>query len=365
MNFNQRWERPPSMEEYRKHYPRFGTPTPGANDNLQFYNNLQKSRPRGAMIEDMHQNWAQNYDLLESHHGYIQWLFPLRESSRFNASSQILQPHEMDAMQSSPVIQRRFVQTLKMMLNFWGCQIVDQDGSNQLLVPEKIRVERCDEWSDRLLNTRTHGHNNMRISRMLKCCGELGFEHYKRPIIEFFIHECFGEHAFLSESHCVASCRDYWVETLRDDQERATMKQLISSLESTPWAPSAEASPLCLDERDTGRIISICWNTKSEQFHDARIVQVGQTRQSKDVRHKVVFAKSGATKIYILGGATGKTYRLLSFDVQDSNNDEEQLAADRKEEATCMSGIVAITAERENCCKRDSSSDSKKGDESD
>jgi hypothetical protein len=39
---------------------------------LQFYRNEISSRPNGAKIEDMHQSWWNNYDLLEDHHGYIQ-----------------------------------------------------------------------------------------------------------------------------------------------------------------------------------------------------------------------------------------------------------------------------------------------------
>lgn len=33
----------------------------------------------GDLVEDIHKKWWYDYDLLEEHHGYIQWLFPIRE----------------------------------------------------------------------------------------------------------------------------------------------------------------------------------------------------------------------------------------------------------------------------------------------
>ena len=38
--------------------------------------------------------WKGNYEWLERHHGYIQWLFPIRERG-LNWDAQELQPHEI------------------------------------------------------------------------------------------------------------------------------------------------------------------------------------------------------------------------------------------------------------------------------
>jgi hypothetical protein len=48
----------------------------------------------GDLIEDIHDQWKLNYQHLESHHGYIQWLFPIRERG-LNWQAQELQPHEI------------------------------------------------------------------------------------------------------------------------------------------------------------------------------------------------------------------------------------------------------------------------------
>ena len=272
------------------------------------------SQPNGATITEMHAQWAADYDRLESHHGYIQWLFPLRERSRFNAQAQVLQPQEMLQFIPGSELQRRYYTTLQMMLNFWGMQIVDTTSNTNnaatptnnanVQLPRTIRVERCIEWKDRLWNTRKHSHNNMRLTRMLKCCGELGFERYKLPIVRFLIHECFGDHAFLSNCSCVSSCRDYWVKTLRNDQERAEMEQLIEHLETATWRnveTEATVQPLEHDNGDIGRCVNVCWNAADDAWHSGRIVLVGRVpSKGNAIRHKIAF-NNGQTKICILG----------------------------------------------------------------
>ncbi len=47
----------------------------------------------GDYIDDIHSEWFGNYTLLEDHHGYIQWLFPIREQG-MNFHAQELQLHE-------------------------------------------------------------------------------------------------------------------------------------------------------------------------------------------------------------------------------------------------------------------------------
>ena len=48
----------------------------GSNKNLLFYTNQIVSVPSGAKIDTMHATWFGQHDLLEAHHGYIQWIFP-------------------------------------------------------------------------------------------------------------------------------------------------------------------------------------------------------------------------------------------------------------------------------------------------
>ena len=338
------------MEEYRDNYPQFQPLPSNADQNLQFYANAITSQPNGATITEMHAQWAADYGRLESHHGYIQWLFPLRERSRFNAQAQVLQPHEMLQFTPGSELQLRFYKTLQMMLNFWGMQIVDTTSNTtnaatptnaNVHLPRTIRVDRCIEWKDRLWNTRQHSHNNMRLTRMLKCCGELGFERYKLPIVRFLIHECFGEHAFLSNCACVSSCRDYWVKTLRNDQERAEMEQLIEQLETATWRnvpTEAMVQPLEHDNGDIGRCVNVCWNAADDAWRSGRIVLVGRVpRKGNTIRHKIAF-NNGQTKIYILGqtdqnekGEKEFTFMTMNRNGSSDHNDAQIDAADEGE----------------------------------
>ncbi len=56
-----------------------------------------KSKPNGELIGKILAIWSGNYDLLEIHHGYIQWLFPIRTQC-LNYDSHPLQLHELEVM---------------------------------------------------------------------------------------------------------------------------------------------------------------------------------------------------------------------------------------------------------------------------
>lgn len=57
--------------------------------NYLFYSNLRPSAPEGKeynfplisgdFLDNIHKTWKGNYEMLERHHGYIQYLFPLFE----------------------------------------------------------------------------------------------------------------------------------------------------------------------------------------------------------------------------------------------------------------------------------------------
>ena len=74
------WRAMQDMQRYRHNYPDLtDQDCNGDMCNLSFYKNEICFQPNGFLIEDILQNWKDNYDLLEENHSYIQWLFPLRE----------------------------------------------------------------------------------------------------------------------------------------------------------------------------------------------------------------------------------------------------------------------------------------------
>ena len=70
---------------------------------------------KGNFIDVIHQpaelgGWFGDFDLLEQHHGYIQWLFPIRENG-MNMRAQELQLHEAEAIRNDPKCRARVVKS--------------------------------------------------------------------------------------------------------------------------------------------------------------------------------------------------------------------------------------------------------------
>lgn len=81
-----------------------------------FYTNQIPSSPAPCgLIEDEHTDWRGNYSLLERHHGYIQWWFPIREDG-MNSQSQMLTLKERDALRQDEDAQRRLIVSYQIML---------------------------------------------------------------------------------------------------------------------------------------------------------------------------------------------------------------------------------------------------------
>ena len=83
-------------------------------------------------------------------------------------------------------------------------------------------IERADNWQERFRHLNHSSHNYLRITRILKCLGEMEYEHLKAPFLRFVLHEAIEEGTL---DHTLDSCRNYWIEVLRDDQERADVRE--------------------------------------------------------------------------------------------------------------------------------------------
>lgn len=60
-------------------------------------------------------------------------------------------------------------------------------------------------------------HNNLRITRILKCLGELGFKHYQAPLVRFFLEETLVKKTLSSIKRSVL---DYFLFAVKDKQKR-------------------------------------------------------------------------------------------------------------------------------------------------
>jgi len=155
---------------------------PDAEDNLRFYENELPCQPDGLLVEEIHNQWRGNYDELEYNHGFIQWLFPIREHG-MNYQSQPLQLREIHAMSTSPVVLGRIRTSYSIMLDFYGMEI--QDSETGLLRRSTSYRDRYRHLAGQCctfpapLNLRGFPgsfHNYLRVSRILKCLSEMGLE---------------------------------------------------------------------------------------------------------------------------------------------------------------------------------------------
>lgn len=134
-------------------------------------------------------------------------LFPSCEESFFNSKSQTLTKEEAELIKSSPEALKRLLTSYQMMLDFYGLELEDEETG---------KVKRSKDYHDRYVNLNKYSHNNMRITRILKSLGELGFEHLKKPLVEHFTKEIL-ENDYLPR--CIESLLNFWVKTLSDDDQ--------------------------------------------------------------------------------------------------------------------------------------------------
>ncbi len=81
--------------------------------------------------------WQGDFDMLEYKHGFIQWLFPIQEFG-MNYESQPLQRHELDAMKSSPEVIERILTSYRLMLDFYGMRLEnEQTGRLARVLPPR------------------------------------------------------------------------------------------------------------------------------------------------------------------------------------------------------------------------------------
>ncbi|XP_068118776.1 opioid growth factor receptor-like [Hyperolius riggenbachi] len=179
----------------------------GHMENLMFYQNKKRFDPDGEFIDNIHEEWKTKYDLLEKNHNFIHWLFPIQEQGA-NRQASPLTPAERKRMKENSDVIKRFLQSYKLMLGFYGIELMNEETGE---------VTRAHNWEERFRNLNSNTHNNLRITRILKCLGELGYEHFQAPLVRFFLEEtlCNG-----NLPRVKTSVLDYFMSTVKNKEER-------------------------------------------------------------------------------------------------------------------------------------------------
>lgn len=113
---------------------------------------------------------------LEVTHDYIQWLFPNKDKSRVTPGAPTVTKVVEEAFLNDEILRRHLKASFNRMLAFYG--LVDTGNG----------IEKSDRWERRKANWFVEDtHNNLRITRILKCLSLLGLEGEARKFHEALV----------------------------------------------------------------------------------------------------------------------------------------------------------------------------------
>ncbi|KAN0087531.1 Opioid growth factor receptor (OGFr) conserved region domain containing protein [Tylopilus felleus] len=216
---------PQDIAAFLANYPGRPTSDPviDPSANYLFYLNQLRCQPNDMLIEEIHSKWYGDYDELESNHAYVQWLFPIQEEG-MNMDAYRLLPHEIAMMRNSEEITCRLVKSYKMMLDFYGMCLLSDTGLLGRPLPPR-------DFKSRYQNLLRKPHNNLRITRILKCISELGMEHLNAGFLLHVLNEQ-SENGMLNSASIRLSMDRWWANCMRDDHERDWVGQAIAKVRS-------------------------------------------------------------------------------------------------------------------------------------
>ncbi|TFK52453.1 hypothetical protein OE88DRAFT_1657728 [Heliocybe sulcata] len=147
--------------------------------------------------------------------------FPIREYG-MNYESQPLQWHEIESMRNEASITSRVVQSYRLMLDFYGMRLESEETG-------LLSRSSPSGFAPRYANLVRSGHNNLRISRILKCLSELGLERLNAGFLLHVLNEQ-SEHGYLSSSMIESSMDRWWANCLRNEEERSWIASVIQKV---------------------------------------------------------------------------------------------------------------------------------------
>jgi len=250
------------IKAFHADYP--GQRQPAGTKNLDFYQNRLASTPSpGGLIDEIIVGWQGKYSLLERHHGFIQYLFPIQEQG-MNSQAQPLSKKERDALRKDPLAQKRLVKCYELMLDFYGMHLADESLGF---------VVRGSNFRDRYSNLNFSSHNYLRITRILKCLVELGHPELQ---LGFLLHVVREISAGKLNSGVARSAVNYWFPVLRDQGDRRRLQMVIDELlqaevaqGDAAAAAGGEAQPVVLSEERIRQVLEEARQERRERSEAA------------------------------------------------------------------------------------------------
>ncbi|KAM5145505.1 uncharacterized protein ACMZJ9_012839 [Mantella aurantiaca] len=190
---------------------------PNQTPNLDFYQNKKRFEPNGVLIDELLTKWKYDYNRLEMNHSYIQWLFPLCKPG-INPKAKPLTQYEIERMKTDKEVIGRFLNAYELMLGFFGIKLKDKRTGS---------VERDRNYRERFENLNNYTHNNLRITRILKCLALLGYEHFQTPLVMFFLEETLRNNNL---QNVKSSVSNHFLLTVKDDIKYKKLREFESQL---------------------------------------------------------------------------------------------------------------------------------------
>ncbi|CCO31364.1 Opioid growth factor receptor Short=OGFr [Rhizoctonia solani AG-1 IB] len=155
-----------------------------------------------------------------------------------------LTEYEIEEITSSPTILLRVRRAYELMLDFYGMKLLDTESG---LIGRKE-----DGWEERYHNLTYSSHNNLRITRILKCLSILSYPHYAAPFVLHVLNEQ-SEHGLLKAPAIQNSLDKWWANCNRNDQERETVQDVISRIrdKSNKWVFTRAMYEQMIHSRET------------------------------------------------------------------------------------------------------------------
>ena len=150
---------------------------------------------RGRTMEDV---WRLDLGALETHHDYIQWLFPLLEPSRAQPQSPVLTAGAVELLRRSPVARERLVRSAQVMARFYGFTMAPADDAWRVSLSREFEIRKL-VWVTR------RNHNYLRQTRILKSLTLLSLE----PLALAWL-ECLGVVYRADPSPIGRETLEYW-----------------------------------------------------------------------------------------------------------------------------------------------------------
>ncbi|XP_068117939.1 opioid growth factor receptor-like isoform X1 [Hyperolius riggenbachi] len=223
------------MHNYRCGYPNrtqqsnsTSPPSPENMPNLSFYRNQTPYEPKGLCIDALLKTLKESEDRLEEHPDCMQWLFPLREPG-LNSCAKLLTEGEFQMMKADKDVMRRFLEAYQHLLWVFGMKLLDSKTGG---------VTHAENWQKGSTRMNSYSHNWLRISRILKCLGDLGYEHYQAPLVRFLLEEILCKNNLQNVKR---SALDYFMFTVKNKKERQKLVHFAwmnyKSQEEFVWGP--------------------------------------------------------------------------------------------------------------------------------